>query len=145
MPAQAVGLAADIFQRPIPEANSRGQVMAAADLSLNLATVREQWCMREAVAAAAGPGFAGVAPWRDMVAEIGTAEAARLFRDSGLRVTGYCRGGLFPAADAAGRQAAIDDNKRMIDEAAAIGAECIVVIGGGLPKGSRDIAGARQM
>src|SRR6185437_10067311 len=116
-----------------------------ADLSLNLATVRKQWSMREAVEAAARHGFAGVAPWRDMVADAGTAQAARLFRDSGLRVTGYCRAGLFPAADAAGRQAAIDDNKRAIDEAAAIGAECVVMIGGGLPQGSRDIVGARQM
>jgi len=116
-----------------------------ADLSLNLATVRKQWSMREAVEAAARHGFAGVAPWRDMVADAGTAQAVRLFRDSGLRVTGYCRAGLFPAADAAGRQAAIDDNKRAIDEAAAIGAECVVMIGGGLPQGSRDIVGARQM
>jgi sugar phosphate isomerase/epimerase len=119
--------------------------MPAADLSLNLATVRKQWNLPEAVAAAARHGFTGIAPWRDMVAEAGTATAARLFRDSGLRVTGYCRAGLFPAADAAGRQAAIDDNKRAIDEATAIGAEQLVVIGGGLPKGSRDIAGARQM
>jgi sugar phosphate isomerase/epimerase len=116
-----------------------------ADLSLNLATVRKQWNLPEAVAAAARHGFAGVAPWREMVAEIGTAQAARLFRDHGLRVTGYCRAGLFPAPDAAGRRAATDDNKRAVDEAAAIGAECIVVIGGGLPSGSRDIAGARQM
>jgi len=115
------------------------------ELSLNLATVRKQWSMREAVEAAARHGFAGVAPWREMVAEIGTAQAGRLFRDTGLRVTGYCRGGLFPAADASGRRAAIDDNKRAIDEAAAIGAECIVVIGGGLAPGSRDLAGARQM
>jgi sugar phosphate isomerase/epimerase len=107
--------------------------------------VRKQWNLREAVAGAARHGYAGVAPWRDMVAETGTAEAARIFKDSGLRVTGFCRGGLFPAADAAGRQAAIDDNRRMIDEAAAIGAECIIVIGGGLPKGSRDLAGARKM
>jgi len=119
--------------------------MPTADLSLNLATVSRQWKLREAVAAAARHGFAGVAPWRDMVAEIGTSEAARVFKDSGLRVTGYCRGGLFPAADAAGRQAAIDDNKRMIDEAVEIGVECIVVIGGGLPKGSRDLPGARAM
>ncbi len=119
--------------------------MPAADLSLNLATVRKQWTMPQAVAAAARHGFAGVAPWREMVAETGLEQAARMFRDSGLRVTGYCRGGLFPAADAAGRAAAIDDNKRMIDEAAAIDAECIVVIGGGLPPGSRDLAGARKM
>jgi sugar phosphate isomerase/epimerase len=119
--------------------------MPTAELSLNLATVSRQWKLREAVVAAARHGFTGVAPWRDMVAEAGTAEAARVFKDSGLRVTGYCRGGLFPAADAAGRKAAIDDNKRMIDEAAEIGAECIVVIGGGLPKGSRDLPAARQM
>jgi len=119
--------------------------MPTAELSLNLATVRKQWTLREAVAGAARHGFAGIAPWRDMVQEAGPAEAGRIFRDSGLRVTGYCRGGLFPAADAAGRQAAIDDNTRMIDEAAAIGAECIVIIGGGLPKGSRDLPAARKM
>src|SRR3974390_577942 len=119
--------------------------MPTADLSLNLATVRRQWTMPQAVGAAARHGFAGVAPWREMVAETGLAQSARIFRDSGLRVTGYCRGGLFPAVDAAKRQAAIDDNRRMIDEAAAIGAECIVVIGGGLPPGSRDLAGARYM
>jgi sugar phosphate isomerase/epimerase len=114
-------------------------------LSLNLATVRKQWDLREAVEACARHGFAGVAPWRDQVIAVGPQEAAHIFKANGLRVTGYCRGGLFPAADAAGRQAAIDDNKRMIDEAAAIGAEQIVVIGGGLPKGSRDLAGARRM
>jgi sugar phosphate isomerase/epimerase len=119
--------------------------MPAAEVSLNLATVRRQWKLSDAVAAAARHGFAGVAPWRDMVAEAGVAQSARILRDSGLRVTGYCRGGLFPAADAAARQAAIDDNRRMIDEAAAIGAECIVVIGGGLPSGSRDLDGARRM
>jgi sugar phosphate isomerase/epimerase len=119
--------------------------MPIEGLSLNLATVRQQWGLREAVEACARRGFAGVAPWRDQVVAAGSAEATRIFKDNGLRVTGYCRGGLFPAADAAGRQAAIDDNKRMIDEAAAIEAEGVVVIGGGLPKGSRDLPGARGM
>ena len=66
------------------------------DLSLNLATVRRQWKLPEAVAAAARHGFAGVAPWREMVQETGVAESARIFEGSGLRVTGYCRGGLEP-------------------------------------------------
>src|SRR5690606_22134610 len=69
----------------------------------------------------------------------------RVIKDHGMRVTGLCRGGFFPAADAAGRQAAIDDNKRALDEAATIGAECLVLVVGGLPLGSRDIAGARRM
>src|SRR5262249_45104756 len=119
--------------------------MPIEGLSLNTATVRKQWDLREAVEACARHGLAGVAPWRDQVIAAGPQEAAHILKASGLRVTGYCRGGLFPAADAAGRQAAIDDNKRMIDEAAEIGAEQIVVIGGGLPKGSRDLAGARKM
>ena len=64
---------------------------------------------------------------------------------NGLRVTGLCRGGMFPAIDSEGRQKAIEDNLRAIDEAAALGADCLVLVCGGLPNGSRDLAGARQM
>ncbi|MBP0574571.1 DUF993 family protein, partial [Mycobacterium tuberculosis] len=49
------------------------------------------------------------------------------------------------AGDAAGRQAAIDDNRRAVDEAAALAADCLVLVVGGLPLGSKDIAGARRM
>jgi sugar phosphate isomerase/epimerase len=122
-----------------------GEPHMPLDISLNLATVCRQWKLPEAVAAAARHGFAGVAPWRDMVAETGVAESARVFKGSGLRVTGYCRGGLFAAGGADKFQQAVDDTKRMIDEAAAIGAECIVVIGGGLAPGSRDLPAARAM
>jgi sugar phosphate isomerase/epimerase len=114
-------------------------------LSINLATVREQWNLRQAVEACARHGITAVDPWRDQVAATGVAEAARILKDNGMQVTGLCRGGMFPAADAAGRAAAIDDNKRAIDEAATIGAACLVLVVGGLPPGSRDIAGARAM
>jgi sugar phosphate isomerase/epimerase len=119
--------------------------MSTRNLSLNLGTVRRQWSLREAVEACARHGYAGAAPWRDQVAETGVAEAARIFKANGIRVTGYCRGGMFAALDEPGRLAAIDENRRMVDEAAALGAECIVMIGGGLPEGSRDIAAARRM
>jgi sugar phosphate isomerase/epimerase len=115
------------------------------DLSLNLATVRAQWKLPEAVEAAARHGFTGVAPWREMVRETGIAESDQIFRAHGMRVTGYCRGGLFGAGGADKFQDAVDDNRRMVDEAAAIGAECIVVIGGGLAPGSRDLPAARKM
>jgi sugar phosphate isomerase/epimerase len=52
---------------------------------------------------------------------------------------------MFPAPTAAGRQANIDDNLRAIDEAAALNADCLVLVVGGLPGSSRDLAGARQM
>src|SRR5215470_12201630 len=101
-------------------------------LSLNLATVRMQWKLPQAVEAAVRHGFAGVAPWREMVQETGIAETARICRDNGLRVTGYCRGGLFGAGGRENFKAAID-------------AEAIVIIGGGVPPGSRDVTGARAM
>lgn len=114
-------------------------------LSINLATVRQQWDMRQACEACARHGITAIAPWRDQVAKIGLEEAARVVKDLGLQVTGLCRGGMFPAADLNGRQDAIDDNRRAIDEAAALDADCLVLVVGGLPQGSRDIAGARDM
>jgi sugar phosphate isomerase/epimerase len=114
-------------------------------LSINLATVRQQWNLREAVEACARHGIKAVDPWRDQVAALGLEESVRVIKSNGMRVTGYCRGGMFPAADEAGRRAAINDNKRALDEAAALGAECLVLVAGGLPKGSRDIGSARQM
>jgi sugar phosphate isomerase/epimerase len=119
--------------------------MKADGLSINLATVRKQYGLKDGVEACLKHGITAIAPWRDHIEATGLAEAARIIKSSGIKVTGYCRGGLFPAADAAGRQAAIDMNKAMIDEAAAIGANCIIMIGGGLPPGSRDLPGARQM
>ena len=119
--------------------------MHATRLSINLATVREQWNLREAVEACAPLGIPAIDPWRDQVAAIGLEASVRAIKDAGLKVSGYCRGGMFPATDEAGRQAAIDDNKRAIDEASALGAECLVLVVGGLPAGSRDIAGARRM
>lgn len=112
-------------------------------LSLNTATVRQQWKLDAIIDGCARHGIRGISPWRDQVAELGLAEAARRIRANDLTVTGYCRGGMFPAADAAGRQAALDDNRRAVDEALALGAKCLVLVVGGLPAGSRDIAGAR--
>ena len=113
-------------------------------LSFNQITCRDQWTLRQAIEGCARHGVTGIAPWRDKLAECGVDEAARMIADHGLRVSGLCRGGMFPSADAAGRQAAIDDNRRAVDEAAAIGAACLVLVVGGLPAGSKDIAAARR-
>ena len=115
----------------------------ARKASLNTATVRKQWTLAQCIEGCARHGFAGIAPWRDMLAEMGVEQAARQIRDAGLRVSGLCRGGMFPAGDAAARAAALEDNRRAVDEAAAIGADCLVLVVGGLPEGSKDLAGAR--
>jgi sugar phosphate isomerase/epimerase len=114
-------------------------------LSINLATLRRQFGFAEAVDACLTQGITAIAPWRDQVEAIGLDEAADIVRRSGIQVTGYCRGGMFPATDKSGLAAAIDDNKRAIDEAAALGADCLVMVVGGLPGHSKDIAAARAM
>ncbi|MBL6928086.1 MAG: sugar phosphate isomerase/epimerase [Rhodospirillales bacterium] len=112
-------------------------------LSINQATTRKQWTLREAVEGYAKQGIRGIAVWRDKLEECGVDEAARILSDHGMTVSGHCRGGMFPAADKAGLEAAIDDNLRAIDEAVAIDAQCLVLVCGGLPDGSKDIVRAR--
>jgi sugar phosphate isomerase/epimerase len=112
-------------------------------LSLNTATVKVRWDLARMIDGCARHGIRGISPWRDKLAELGVGEAARRIRAAGLTVTGLCRGGMFPAADEAGRRAAIDDNRRAIDDAAELGAQCLVLVVGGMPAGSKDLAGAR--
>ena len=121
--------------------------MASPDpgkLSLNTATVRERWNLAQMIDGCARHGIRGISPWRDKLDELGAKEAARRIRAAGLTVTGLCRGGMFPARTKAGRLAAIRDNLKAIDDAATIGARCLVLVVGGLPRGSRDLAGARE-
>jgi sugar phosphate isomerase/epimerase len=120
-------------------------------LSINTATVRQQWKLPDIIAGCAALNIRGISPWRDQVAEAGLKETASRIRDAGLFVSGYCRGGMFPAVDRAGRNAARDDNRRAIDEALTVGARCLVLVVGGLPKDQagkvvgKDLAGARTM
>ena len=108
-----------------------------ARLSLNTITLRGS-TLAACIEGCARHGIRGIAPWRDRLAEYGVARAARHIRDAGLRVSGLCRGGMFQARDAAA------DNLRAVDEAAALGAASLVMVVGGLPSGSRDLAGARE-
>jgi sugar phosphate isomerase/epimerase len=102
------------------------------------------WSLEQLVEGCARAGVTAIAPWRDIVQACGVERAGKLIRTHGLTVTCYCRAGMFPAADEAGRRAALDDNRRAVDEAAAVGARCLVLIAGGLPKGSKDVAGAHD-
>jgi sugar phosphate isomerase/epimerase len=111
-------------------------------LSLNQITLNNQ-TLKECVEACIRHGLRWIGPWRHRVREIGLTEAATLLRDSGLHVSTLCRGGFFPASTAEERQARIDDNRRAIDEAAALSADCLVLVCGPAP--DRDIAAGRAM
>jgi sugar phosphate isomerase/epimerase len=120
-------------------------------LSVNTATVRKQAGLLEIIEACARHGIAAISPWRDQVAAVGLEQAARAIKDAGLKLSGYCRGGLFPATSEH-VAAARDDNRRAVDEAAALGAPCLILVAGGLPQfarpgstPSKDLWGARKM
>jgi sugar phosphate isomerase/epimerase len=120
-------------------------------LSVNTATVRKQAGLLEIIEACARHGIAAISPWRDQVAAVGLERAGRAIKDAGLKLSGYCRGGLFPATGEH-VMAARDDNRRTVDEAAALGAPCVILVAGGLPQfarpgstPSKDIVGARKM
>ena len=102
-------------------------------LSINTATVRAQWPLDRIVTECAQRGIRAISPWRDQVAAVGLDRIAALVRDTGMQLSGYCRGGMFPAATAAGRQLALDDNRRAVDEAKTLNAACLVLVVGSLP------------
>ena len=112
-------------------------------LSINQVTTRERWTLEQAIDGYARHGVAGIGTWSDSVRAMGLRAAARRIREAGLAVTGHLVGGLLTDRDPAVRRARLDDNRRVIEEAAELGARCVVTIAGGLPAGDRDLAGAR--
>lgn len=112
-------------------------------LSINQETLK-QWSLEELAAGCTAVGVSQVGLWRAPVQEYGAERAAKLMRAAGLTVTSLCRGGFLTAADETGRARALDDNRAAIDEAAILGTDTLVLVSGGLPPGSRDLAGARE-
>jgi sugar phosphate isomerase/epimerase len=108
-----------------------------ARLSLNQATTK-RLTVREAVDGCSRAGLPAIGLWRELVADAGLAESARMVADAGLRVSSLCRGGFFTS------DAGVDDTRRAVEEAAALGTDCLVLVVGGLPEGSRDLPAARR-
>jgi sugar phosphate isomerase/epimerase len=105
-------------------------------LSFNQWTVR-RWGVREAIEGCARHDIDAIGLWREPVADLGVTVSAALVKDAGLRVSSLCRGGFFNQAGW------LDDNRAAIDEAATLGAACLVLVAGGLPDGSNDLAATR--
>jgi len=106
-------------------------------LSINTATVRrqkgEEVGLARIIDQCAEHGVRAISPWRDQVAAAGLDKVAAQLRAHGIGLSGYCRGGFYPAPDAAGLKAALEDNRRAIDEARTLDAPCLVLVVGGLP------------
>jgi len=106
-------------------------------LSINTATVRKsrgvEQPLPDIIEACVQRGIRAISPWRDQVAAAGLPAISKLVKTHGLELSGYCRGGMFPATDTAGLKAAREDNRRAVDEACELNAACLVLVVGALP------------
>ncbi|HEX2527154.1 MAG TPA: sugar phosphate isomerase/epimerase family protein [Geminicoccus sp.] len=115
-----------------------------APLSVNTATLGFKQPLPVVVEALARRSVQGIAPWRREFQDTPVKEARRIIADAGLQVTSLCRGSYLTFASDHQRRAILEDNRRAIDEAAAMGAPTLCMVVGGLPEGVRDLAQARD-
>lgn len=91
------------------------------------------WSLEEALDQYSARGIRAMSVWQNAIEEMGAMRAGERIRKYSMDVVSYVRGGFFPSTDAAKREAAIDHNKKLLDEAAAIGAPLLVLVCGADP------------
>ena len=114
--------------------------MAGCDLSkVCIHTITTKiWSLEVAVEKYTSKGIGGISVWRNYLQERDLHWAGSLLRNSGLRVVSLVRGGFFTGLSLKERENAINDNMTAIEEAAAIGADNIVLVCGATPGQSLD-------
>ena len=100
--------------------------------AIHTATTRP-WPIERAIAGYAASGVKGVTVWREALAGRDAGEIGNRIRDRGMTVASLCRGGFFAADSEATRRSALDENRRCIDQAAALGAPMVVLVCGASP------------
>jgi len=91
------------------------------------------WSIEEAANNYSAGGVRGITVWRDALSGRDIRKAGDLLRQNGLSVVSLCRGGFFPSKEPSKREAAIDDNRRAIEEALKLGTNLIVLVCGADP------------
>jgi sugar phosphate isomerase/epimerase len=91
------------------------------------------WSIEEAAKNFSKEGVGGITVWRDALTGRNIQQTGKMLRDLNLKIVSLCRGGFFPHTDRTERILAIDDNKKAIDEAEALGAPLIVLVCGASP------------
>ena len=118
-----------------------GHITELEGLCIHTQTHRP-WSLRQCAEAFSGRGIRRISVWRHLLDDLKPGEAGRILKDHGLHCTALGRGGFFASADEAGRQAAIEENLRAIEEAEALDAHMLVLVCGADPgqsqKKSRD-------
>ena len=91
------------------------------------------WNLNRCIKEYAATGLSGITVWRDLLAGKDIKKIGSLINDFGLTAVSLCRGGFFVAKDKKDRLAAVENNKRIIDEAAELGTSLVVLVCGADP------------
>lgn len=103
----------------------------------------KSWSIEEAAENYSRVGVKGISVWRQYLEGRDIAQTGKMLKDHDLEVVSLVRGGFFPSTSAEKRAAAIDDNKKAVDEAAALGAPMIVLVCGADPGQSLETSRAQ--
>lgn len=94
----------------------------------------KRWSIEEQIDQLAQAGVKGITLWRQSVQGKNFSQIRERIQKAGLTTVSYCRGGFFPGVTSQDRQKAIDENIKIIDEAAELGAPLVVLVCGSLPQ-----------
>lgn len=113
-------------------ANSADLPADGARLAVHTMTTKPL-SLSAAAEAYASRGIGGISVWVETLSGLNTSTAKQIIDDAGLKVPALVRGGFFCAANAEERQVRIDNNRRLIETAAALDAAMLVLVVGALP------------
>jgi len=91
------------------------------------------WSLDECLKYYGEAGVGGISVWRNVIEGKNLKQCRLDIANSGITPVSLVRGGFFTGTTARERQLAIDENKQVIDEAAAIGTPLVVLVCGATP------------
>jgi sugar phosphate isomerase/epimerase len=94
------------------------------------------WSIEEAARNYETSGVKGITVWRDALVNRNIRQTGQMLRQHGLSVVSLCRGGFFPSREPEKRRAAIEENRRAIEEAFSLGTDKMVLVCGADPSQS---------
>jgi sugar phosphate isomerase/epimerase len=91
-----------------------------------------KWTLAEAIEGYAKQGVHGIAVWRQYLDEYGIKATVKHLHAADMWVASLCTSAWVNQTDAASYRKAIEENRKIIDQAAAIGAPSVVMVMGGV-------------
>ena len=91
------------------------------------------WSIEEIIENYPKAGVKGVSVWRDLLENRDAVKIGEQIRGAGMEAVSLVRGGFFTGKTETEIQASLDDNRRAIDEANALGAPMVCLVCGAVP------------